>query len=110
MKEALVAQRSELEEPEPQSISMPQGNRVARHLQTEKDPRSSFKDTNDTGPFVVTDLLLGTSYQVTCVGPSYELRLPIQHSNAVVLVEVGTDVVDVAERLMQSSSPLASQA
>ena len=110
MKEALAAQRSELEEPKPQSISMLQGDSVVRHLQTEKDPRSSFKDTNDTGPFVVTDLLHGTSYQVTCVGSRYELRLPIQHSNAVVSVEVRTDVLDVAERLMQSSSPLASQA
>ena len=111
MRDALATQRSELEgEPEPQSISMPQRDSVVRDLQTEKVPRPSFKSKNDAGPFLVTDLLHGTSYQVTRVESRYELQLPIQHGSAVVSVEVEIDVMDVAERLMQSSTPLDSQA
>ena len=110
MKDALVVQSSEMPDPEPRSILMLQNDRIVRPLQPSAAPCSSLQNANDTGPFVVTDLLRGTSYQVACVGPSYELRLQIQHGSVVASVDLVADVLDVADRLMRSSDPLASNA
>ena len=108
MKEALAPQTPEIQSLEPEPMILQEG-RFHRHLQIEKDQRLSFNRTDDTGPFAVTDLLHGTSYQVTLAGSYCELRLPIEHGSIVAPVEVGTDLVDLAERLMQCPNPLASQ-